>query len=82
MNRVIYLLVALVMLQGCALSTVKNPKKKAAAPAREIAVEEDVYTPRPAAIPVVSYEREKETALPTREKEEMLPLGSRDEDTK
>jgi len=74
MNRILTVLMVLLFLSGCALSTVKSPKKGASTPVRETEVEEEEYTPRPSILSTTS--NEKEEVAPVKEKEEVLPLGS------
>lgn len=71
MKRIFCLLLALTFFSGCALSTIRPPKKKAK-PARKPAREKRVERPKPVVV-------EKEEVLPLRKrpepmKEEILPL--------
>lgn len=84
MKKVICLVTALMFLTGCALSTIKAPKKAAApAPERRTIIERvrEVVIPEPPKR--VEKEVEKEEVLPVApratEKEEVLPS---DEDIK
>ena len=78
MKRILYVLLAMIFLSGCALSTIRPPKKgaeKPVKPARKPVVERKVPKPKPRRIVV----EEKEEILPLREeKEEILPLADDD----
>lgn len=71
MQRIIALLIAVIFLSGCALTTIKAPKKKSYdSSSRRTTYEEPVYKPKPAPRKVVV--EEKEEILPM--KEEILPM--------
>jgi hypothetical protein len=75
MKRIAYALMALILLSGCALSTIRPPKRAAREPepVRRTVIEREVY--RPAPKPAV---KEKEEVMPT--KEVVLPTVEEEEE--
>lgn len=47
MKRVICILIALVFVSGCALSTIRAPKRKKSEPVRSVTTERNAPKPRP-----------------------------------
>ena len=78
MKRILCVIMTLLFVSGCALSTIKSPKKGAGAPVQKPVYEEE-YTPRSVS---PSVTQEKEEAAPVKEKEEVLPLSSSTEEVK
>jgi len=80
MNRIICLLVALIFLAGCSLTTIRPPKKEVKRqpqPVRQRVVEKvkEVFKPQPV------IKEEKEEILPVREEKEAV-LPEEEEDIK
>lgn len=70
MRRLLIIFVAMVFLSGCALSTIRPPKKH---------VEKK---PEPVKKPVIEKVREVFKPEPVEEKEEILPISPKEEEIK
>jgi hypothetical protein len=78
MQRIIALLIAVIFLSGCALSTIRPPKRKYSQPSDTSTHKRTSYAPKPVTKTTVTEEitPAKEEILPL--KEEILPLGGSD----
>lgn len=56
MKRIICLLIALVFVSGCALSTIRAPKRKKAEPVRRVTTEWNMPKPKPRSLVIEQKE--------------------------